>query len=194
MKSSTIPLLFNSQSGNFSAVDATVGADGSITANRSNQQYAGNCVNFAIYQGEDAEHVGNDSTFPQYDATNDNGGIEVDFSSLTQFSKGGTSEVTYKRGDKEDGKNAGNYAGTMTGISVDEEGKIYGKYSNGETRCLAQICVATFSNPSGLEAEGESLFRASLNSGLFDGIGFQANSRIITTSDTMLEELVNLKR
>ena len=24
--------------------------------------------------------------------------------------------------------------------------------------------------------------------------GFQANSRIITTSDTMLEELVNLKR
>ena len=227
MKSSTIPLLFNSQSGNFSAVDATVGADGSITANRSNQQYAGNCVNFAIYQGEDAEHVGNDSTFPQYDATNDNGGIEVDFSSLTQFSKGGTSEVTYKRGDK-DGKNAGNYAGTMTGISVDEEGKIYGKYSNGETRCLAQICVATFSNPSGLEAEGESLFRASLNSGLFDGIGeevsksgsitvgalemsnvdlaseftnmittqrgFQANSRIITTSDTMLEELVNLKR
>ena len=178
-------------------------------------------------QGEDAEHVGNDSTFPQYDATNDNGGIEVDFSSLTQFSKGGTSEVTYKRGDK-DGKNAGNYAGTMTGISVDEEGKIYGKYSNGETRCLAQICVATFSNPSGLEAEGESLFRASLNSGLFDGIGeevsksgsitvgalemsnvdlaseftnmittqrgFQANSRIITTSDTMLEELVNLKR
>ena len=78
--------------------------------------------------------------------------------------------MTYKRGDK-GGKNAGNYAGTMTGISVDEEGKIYGKYSNGETRCLAQICVATFSNPSGLEAEGESLFRASLNSGLFDGIG-----------------------
>mgnify|MGYP000957473521 FL=1 len=72
------------------------------------------------------------------------------------------------------------------------------------------------------------MFRASLNSGLFDGIGeevsksgsitvgalemsnvdlaseftnmittqrgFQANSRIITTSDTMLEELVNLKR
>ena len=98
----------------------------------------------------------------------------------------------------------------------------------GETKCLAQICVASFSNPSGLEAEGDSLFKASLNSGLFDGIGeevsktgsftvgalemsnvdlaseftsmittqrgFQANSRIITTSDTMLEELVNLKR
>lgn len=116
----------------------------------------------------------------------------------------------------------------MSGISVDDTGKVYGKYTNGETRCLAQICVASFSNPSGLEAEGDSLFKASLNSGLFDGIGeevsktgsftvgalemsnvdlaseftsmittqrgFQANSRIITTSDTMLEELVNLKR
>ena len=211
LSSSTIPLLFNSQSGNFAAVDATVGADGSITANRSNKQYAGNCVNFAVYQGEDAEHVGNDSTFPQYDATNDNGGIEVDFSTLTQFSKGGTSEVTYKRGDQ-DGKNAG--CCPLRRLLL--------------LRCLAQICAATFSNPSGLEAEGESLFRASLNSGLFDGIGeevsksgsltvgalemsnvdlaseftnmittqrgFQANSRIITTSDTMLEELVNLKR
>jgi flagellar hook protein FlgE len=116
----------------------------------------------------------------------------------------------------------------MSGISIDSNGKVYGTYTNGETRCLAQICVATFSNPSGLEAEGESLFSASLNSGLFDGVGeeistsgsftvgalemsnvdlaseftnmittqrgFQANSRIITTSDTMLEELVNLKR
>ena len=36
--------------------------------------------------------------------------------------------MTYKRGDQ-DGKNAGNYAGTMTGISVDEEGKIYGSLS-----------------------------------------------------------------
>ena len=106
---------------------------------------------------------------------------------------------------------------------------VYANYTNGETKVLAQIAVASFSNPSGLEAAGDSLFRASLNSGEFDGVGqevtsdggsftvgalemsnvdlaneftqmittqrgFQANSRIITTSDTMLEELVNLKR
>ena len=198
-----------------------------MTPNRTNKDYAKTCVNFSVVQGDDPQHVGYDSTFPQYDAANDNGGIELDFSSLTQYSKGGTCETTYKRGDQ-DGKNAGNYAGTMSGISVDDTGKVYGKYTNGETRCLAQICVASFSNPSGLEAEGDSLFKASLNSGLFDGIGeevsktgsftvgalemsnvdlaseftsmittqrgFQANSRIITTSDTMLEELVNLKR
>ena len=95
-------------------------------------------------------------------------------------------------------------------------------------KLLGQIAVATFENPSGLEAVGNSMYAASLNSGDFDGIGidisevgkfsigalemsdvdlsteftnmittqrgFQANSRVITTSDTMLEELVNLKR
>ena len=94
---------------------------------------------------------------------------------------------------------------------------------------LCQISVAQFANASGLEAVGQSLFRATLNSGDFDGIGvdvtadggsmvtgalemsnvdlsseftemittqrgFQANSRIITVSDTLLEELTNLKR
>ena len=116
----------------------------------------------------------------------------------------------------------------MSGISIDDKGMIYGTYNNGSKKLLAQIAVATFSNPSGLEAEGDSLFSATLNSGTFDGVGedvslsgsfavcalemsnvdlaaeftsmittqrgFQANSRIITTSDTMLEELVNLKR
>ena len=93
---------------------------------------------------------------------------------------------------------------------------------------FGQIALATFANPAGLESVGNSMYRESLNSGEFDGIGvdpstvkgittgalemsnvdlanefttmittqrgFQANSRIITTSDTMLEELVNLKR
>ena len=94
---------------------------------------------------------------------------------------------------------------------------------------LGQIAVAQFSNASGLEKDGDNLYKASQNSGAFDGIGvdimadggymttgvlemsnvdlsaeftemittqrgFQANSRIITVSDTLLEELVNLKR
>jgi flagellar hook protein FlgE len=209
-------LLFNSATGAF----ASVGGE------RKNSEYSGTCVNFSVVQ-LGTEHQAANSTFPQYNVDSDNGGIEIDFSNLTQYSKGGTSEVTYKRGNN-DGDGAGNYAGTMSGISIDANGKVYGSYTNGETKCLAQICVATFSNPSGLEAEGDSLFSASLNSGLFDGVGeevstsgsftvgalemsnvdlaseftnmittqrgFQANSRIITTSDTMLEELVNLKR
>ena len=174
--------------------------------------------------------VGN--TFTPYDPTIADdaaaqGGIIIDFSGLTQYSNGGVSNVTYKKGDN-NGKGVGNVAGEMTGISIDSDGYVFGTYNNGSKKCLAQIAVATFANPSGLEAVGDSMFAQTQNSGTFDGVGqqvgltgsftvgalemsnvdlaaeftsmittqrgFQANSRIITTSDSMLEELVNLKR
>lgn len=167
-----------------------------------------------------------DNTFNNYDGDTNTGGIVVDVSSLTQYSS--MSNITYTKGDKLEAKGAGNIAGEMKGISIDEDGYVYGTYNNGSKKCLAQIAVATFNNPSGLEAVGNSLFAQTLNSGTFDGVGeavsisgsftvgalemsnvdlasefttmittqrgFQANSRIITTTDTMLEELVNLKR
>lgn len=154
-------------------------------------------------------------------------GVEIDFSALTMYKSDGTSSVKPIRGDSQ-GYNAGNAAGKLDGISVDSSGRIYGSYSNGDQKLLGQIAVASFSNPSGLESVGSSMFAATQNSGDFDGIGieisevgdftvgalemsnvdlateftsmittqrgFQANSRIITTSDSMLEELVNLKR
>ena len=170
-----------------------------------------------------------DNTFTKYDATTDSGGVTIDFSKLTQYSTSGVSNVTYKKGNSDDNySGAGNVSGTMTGISIDDKGMVYGTYNNGSKKLLAQIAVATFSNPSGLEAVGDSLFAQTLNSGLFDGVGeaiqlsgsftpgalemsnvdlaqefttmittqrgFQANSRIISVSDGMLEELVNLKR
>lgn len=154
--------------------------------------------------------------------------IDVDFSSLTMFAQSGTTKIEPTKGDLS-GLNAGRAAGKMTGMTVDNFGMIYGVYDNGTSRLLGQIVVATFSNPSGLEAMGGSLFATTQNSGEFDGIGedisasggkfktgvlemsnvdlsteftnmittqrgFQANSRIITTSDTLLEELINLKR
>lgn len=154
--------------------------------------------------------------------------IDIDFSSITMYSTSGSSSLEATRGSLE-GIGAGKQVGHMTGASIDASGKIYGKYDNGDSRLLGQIAVATFSNPAGLEAVGNSMFAATQNSGEFDGIGqdptqgggslttgvlemsnvdlsqqftdmittqrgFQANSRIITTSDTLLEELINLKR
>lgn len=154
--------------------------------------------------------------------------IDVDFSKVTMYSDSGNSTLEATRGSL-DGIGAGRKVGNMTGISIDASGKIYGRYDNGDSRLLGQIAVATFANPAGLEAVGNSMFRATQNSGDFDGIGqdptqgggslttgvlemsnvdlsaqftdmittqrgFQANSRIITTSDTLLEELINLKR
>ncbi|OQA25881.1 MAG: Flagellar hook protein FlgE [Firmicutes bacterium ADurb.Bin354] len=154
--------------------------------------------------------------------------VSVDMTDSKNLNNEQVSTLSSTSGDKE-GKGTGCALGTMTGVSIQNNGMIYGAYDNGQTKLLGQISTASFSNPAGLEKEGDNLYRATLNSGAFDGIGtdvtsdggyvsagvlemsnvdlsseftelittqrgFQANSRIITVSDTLLEELVNLKR
>ena len=153
---------------------------------------------------------------------------EIDWSTTNMYNNSGTSTLAARAGDS-DGLGSGRKQGKMTGITIQNDGKIYSSYDNGMTRLLGQIAVAEFTNPEGLEKAGDNLYTSSLNSGDFDGKGvditgsggymstgvlemsnvdlsaeftemittqrgFQANSRIITVSDTMLEELVNLKR
>ena len=160
-----------------------------------------------------------------YDAFKD---VTIDFSTLLNSNNGGTNTAAMSGGDAS-AAGKGKKLGTMTGLSVDQSGKIFASYSNGNTVLLGQIAVAQFANASGLEATGDNCYRTTLNSGEFDGIGveidadgssitsgelemsnvdlsgeftsmittqrgFQANSRVITTSDSMLEELINLKR
>jgi len=115
----------------------------------------------------------------------------------------------------------------LLNFSVAKDGSIE-VLSNNRKLTIAKVAVAMFSNPSGLEKAGNSLYRETNSSGAVQvglayengagtveggGLemsnvdlaseftdmivtqrGFQANSRIITVSDTMLEELVNLKR
>lgn len=155
--------------------------------------------------------------------------IEIDFSHILNQNNGGSSTAEIERGATDGITGMGKKLGTMTGVSIDGSGCIYGSYDNGNTVLLGQIAVAQFANASGLESLGNNCYGTTLNSGDFDGIGvevtadggsmttgqleisnvdlsaqftemittqrgFQANSRIITTSDTLLEELVNLKR
>lgn len=154
--------------------------------------------------------------------------IDVDFSKLTMFANSGKTTIEGNKGGI-DNLGKGRTAGNMSGVTIDNSGKIYGVYDNGVSKLLGQVVVAKFANNSGLEAVGNSLFAETQNSGEFDGIGeditmaggkfnvgvlessnvdlaseftemittqrgFQANSRIITVSDTLLEELINLKR
>ena len=154
--------------------------------------------------------------------------IDVDFSQITMYANSGKTTIEGAKGNLEN-LNKGRTAGNMSGVTIDNSGKIYGVYDNGVSKLLGQVVIAKFSNNSGLEAVGNSLFAETQNSGEFDGIGeeitmsggkfnvgvlessnvdlaseftemittqrgFQANSRIITTSDTLLEELINLKR
>lgn len=149
--------------------------------------------------------------------------VSFDMSTTTNVDNGNKSTLTGLRDD-------GRKIGAMTGVSIGTDGVITANYSNGQSKTIAQIAVATFANAMGLANEGDNLYSATANSGEFDGQGvdikasgtgymttgvlemsnvdlsqeftdmittqrgFQANSRIITTSDTLLEELVNLKR
>lgn len=55
--------------------------------------------------------------------------------------------------------------GYLEGLKVDDTGSITGVYSNGNNRILAQLGLATFMNPEGLEKAGETTFVYSNNSG-----------------------------
>lgn len=154
--------------------------------------------------------------------------ITIDFSTLSNVGNEKVSTAAATNGSL-DNQGGGRMVGKMSGLSIQQDGKIYAAYDNGQSKLLGQIASARFANPSGLQKEGDNLYIATQNSGDFDGIGvditsdggymtpgelemsnvdlsgeltgmivtqrgFQANSRIITVSDTMLEELVNLKR
>ncbi len=139
--------------------------------------------------------------------------------SLTQF--GGATSAAILSQD-------GAATGFLRSFAISDEGTVSGVFSNGATRALARLAVATFSNPGGLVKEGDNHLRADTNSGLasigtagtvgkgklaagalemsnvdlaqeFTNLivaqrGFQANSRIISASDELLQDLVNLKR
>lgn len=156
--------------------------------------------------------------------------IIIDLSGTTNVDNKGTSTIGATNGaDDEFNTGSGRRNGAMIGVSIQQNGMIYASYDNGMTKLLGQIATAKFANASGLEKLADNLYSATLNSGLFDGVGvditaegdymstgqlemsnvdlsseftemittqrgFQANSRIITVSDTLLEELTNLKR
>ncbi len=55
--------------------------------------------------------------------------------------------------------------GTLTSFTVDQDGKISGQYSNGQTEYLYQVALANFIGPTGLVSEGNSLYAQTFASG-----------------------------
>ncbi len=138
---------------------------------------------------------------------------------LTQFGDANSLTVVTQNGAS---------AGVLQSMRVGTDGVIVGTYNNGLTQPIAQLAVANFSNPEGLERVTGSNWRTTVNSGLAQigetgsggrGLiapgtlemsnvdlaleftelirsqrGFQANSRVVTSADELLQEIVNLKR
>lgn len=147
------------------------------------------------------------------------GPVTIDLARMSQF--GGANTMAALGQD-------GSGMGSLQAFTISPDGMLVGVFSNGLKQPLAQIALATFNNPPGLEKVGNSLYRSSVNSGevqlgsagsggrglLAGGMlemsnvdlaaeftnlivsqrGFQANSRVITSSDEILQDLVNLKR
>ena len=55
--------------------------------------------------------------------------------------------------------------GVLTDFIITEDGTIQGQFSNGTQRTVGQIVMARFSNNSGLQQVGDSLFNVGVNSG-----------------------------
>ena len=55
--------------------------------------------------------------------------------------------------------------GTLTQYSIGQDGTITGTFSNGQTKTLGQVALATFANESGLVSQGSNQFIAGPNSG-----------------------------
>ena len=56
-------------------------------------------------------------------------------------------------------------AGGIENFDIDENGTIFGRYSNGEARVMGQVTLANFANPQGLISNGGNVWSQSLSSG-----------------------------
>jgi flagellar hook protein FlgE len=145
--------------------------------------------------------------------------ITLDLSKLTQFASASTVSSVASNGAS---------VGNVVGVEVDETGIVSVIYDNSQIRKIAQLGLATFSNPDGLSSTTGNAYRPTIASGEYvlnmpgnGGAGkispssleastvdlsseftglittqkaYSASSKIITTADQMLEELINIIR
>lgn len=77
--------------------------------------------------------------------------------SITQFASASSSKAYFQDGYT---------MGYLKDFTIDQSGSVIGTYSNQQKRVIAQIALATFSNPEGLEKVGDTNFTTTINSGL----------------------------
>ncbi len=83
--------------------------------------------------------------------------FNFDFNTVTQLSA--TSDVSIQTQD-------GFQRGVLQSFNIGDDGVINGVFSNGLTRVIGQVALATFANNGGLVRNGSNLFRDSPASGL----------------------------
>jgi len=148
------------------------------------------------------------------------GPITFDFSSsgLTQFADAdGQVQINSVQQD-------GYTSGVLEGVKVGEAGRINGSYSNGQVVALAQVVVASFNGDNSLKRRDGGVFEQTLESGapilqqagrevvggtvensnsdiseefskmIVTQQAYSANTRVISTSQQMLQDVLNIIR
>ncbi|MBM2815133.1 MAG: Flagellar hook protein FlgE [Ignavibacteria bacterium] len=126
----------------------TFNSDGSLKAPLTLSVKAAD-MNTQLGAGVTVFDATKDLTLKLADANNILGG-------LTQFSA--PSDATPIEPD-------GFQSGSLNYLSVDNEGKIWGGFSNGQSEILGQVAISKFTNQDGLLNEGGNFYSVSPNSG-----------------------------
>jgi flagellar hook protein FlgE len=105
------------------------------------------------------------------------GAIGLDFSNDTSL--GSTSNATVISQN-------GYPPGTLSNLTIGQDGTITGAFTNGQSTTLGQVAVATFQNEMGLQRVGGSNFSATANSGLAQ-VGTAGAGRFGTINSGSLE-------
>ncbi len=127
----------------------------------------GGGTGFVTFNGDGSlESFGTDDGGPlQIDpSTGANGPISIDFDpgtlgaidGITGFARSSTTAIV----DQD-----GHTMGTLESVAVDADGVVTGVFTNGTSRALAQVALASFKNPGGLLREGGDGWMVSANSG-----------------------------
>lgn len=117
--------------------------------------------------------------------------INVDLGTkTTQFASGFDQAESLQDGYKN---------GTLASTSLSTNGMIQGRYSNGRTQNIAQVALATFINPNGLQSIGDNMWLETAASGVADigaagdkGRGVLASNSLEQANVDLAEELVNM--
>jgi flagellar hook protein FlgE len=116
--------------------------------------------------------------------------FQVDFTQSTQYAKDSATNRLNQDG----------YAsGLLTGINVNDDGVVQANYTNGDARDLGRVALSNFSNPQGLQPDGDTAWVESPDSGEpllgepgTSNMGLIQSGAVEASNVDIAEELVNL--
>lgn len=195
-------------------------ADTSVSPSNTAWTNAGTGFTFD-QSGQLLQPSGGKATIPDLTINGANLGsvaLNVDKASLTQYADAAGTVTTNVLTQN------GYTAGTLNSVAIGSDGKVNGTFSNGSVIALASVGIARFANPDGLKPDsngnylqtaesgaplsglaGSSIVGASIEQSNTDIASefskmivtqqaYSANTRVITTAQTMMSDLLNVIR